>query len=462
MDTEIDLRTADRDVLIGIIVRQQAIIERLEKCIAQLEGQAKPKGSRRMPGLKPKADRKPAQSKEPRKPRPHGFARARMTPTHRVEHVVEQCPDCGTQLSGGWAQRTREVIDLPQVPAQVTEHVYLTRTCPRCRRCCVPKAQLDGVVMGKQRLGINVISLIAVLREEARLPLRTIRWHLDTVHGLQLSLGAIVAATQQVAGKAQRVVADILEQVRGSPVVHADETGWRQDGHNGYVWTFSTPNLRYFLRRNRGKAVVDEVLGDDFAGVLVSDFYAAYHHYAGPKQRCWAHLLRDIHDLRSLYPDDGSLSQWADAVHQLYRQATAFTHPTEQQRRTAKMALERRLLALCRPYLDDPSAAPSQAVPTHGETHQRTLRLRGRTGGAAGQQRRRAQPAPSGGQPQGQWGHPLGPGYCHQDDAGVNLRHLAGTRSQHPQRLPSTTRFPSSLNSYLRMAPALSGAPTPR
>ena len=101
MDTEIDLRTADRDVLIGIIVRQQAIIERLEKCIAQLEGQAKPKGSRRMPGLKPKADREPARPKEPRKPRPHGFARARMTPTHRVEHVVEQCPDCGTQLSWG-------------------------------------------------------------------------------------------------------------------------------------------------------------------------------------------------------------------------------------------------------------------------------------------------------------------------------------------------------------------------
>ena len=60
-----------------------------------------------MPGLKPKADREPARPKEPRKPRPHGFARARMTPTHRVEHVVEQCPDCGTQLSGGWAQRTR-------------------------------------------------------------------------------------------------------------------------------------------------------------------------------------------------------------------------------------------------------------------------------------------------------------------------------------------------------------------
>ena len=346
-----------------------------------------------------------------------------MTPTHRVEHVVEQCPDCGTQLSGGWAQGTREVIDLPQVPGQVTEHVYLTRAGPRCRRCGVPKAQLDGVVMGKQRLGINVISLIAVLREEARLALRTIRWRLDTVHGLQLSLGAIVAATPQVAGQAQRVVADILEQVRGSPVVHADETGWRQDGHNGYVWTFSTPNQRYFRRRNRGKAVVDEVLGDDFAGVLVSDFYAAYHHYAGPQQRCWAHLLRDIHDLRSLYPADGSLSQWADAVQQLYRQATAFTHPAEQQRRTAKMAPERRLPASAVPFWMTRRRS-GQAVPTHGEPHQRTLRqrtlrLRGRTGGAAGQQCRRAQPPPSGGQPQGQWGHPLGPGYCHQDDPGV-------------------------------------------
>ena len=78
--------------------------------------------------------------------------------------------------------------------------------------------------------------------------------------------------------------------------------------------TSSTPDLRYFLRRGRGKAVVDEALGDEFAGVPVSDFYAAYHHYDGPKQRCWAHLLRDSHDRRALYPDDHRLGRWADAV----------------------------------------------------------------------------------------------------------------------------------------------------
>ena len=102
--------------------------------------------------------------------------------------------------------------------------------------------------------------------------------------GCASAWGAIVNATRKVAGQAQRELAGILERIRGSPVVHADETGWRQDGVNGYVWTFSTPTERYFLRRGRDKAVVDEVLGEEFAGVLVSDFYAAYHHYAGPKQ----------------------------------------------------------------------------------------------------------------------------------------------------------------------------------
>ena len=78
-------------------------------------------------------------------------------------------------------------------------------------------------------------------------------------------------------------VAEVLERIRASPVVQADETGWRQDGANGYVWTFSTPTERYFLRRGRDKGVVDEVLDESFGGVLVSDFYAAYNHYPWPE-----------------------------------------------------------------------------------------------------------------------------------------------------------------------------------
>ena len=375
MDTSLDLTSVPREVLLATIAQQQAailelqttvttqqaIIAKLQQQIETLEGKAQPGGPRGMPGLKPKADRKPAQPRGPRRPRRHGFSRQRMTPTRRVEHALDSCPECGSGLAGGWAQRTREVIDIPAVAAQATEHVFIARICPLCEQRRTPRADLAGVALGKQRLGINLVSLIAALREEARLPYRTIQWYLQTVHQLSLSVGTLVGGTlvgviHRVARQAQGELGSIRERIRGSPVVHADETGWRENGVNGYVWTFSTPTERYFLRRGRNKEVVDEALGESFSGVLVSDFYAAYHHYDGPKQRCWAHLLREIHDLRALYSRDKQLAQWADAVHRIYRQATAFSNTSGKQRRAAQLALEKRLLALCRPCLDDPLA----------------------------------------------------------------------------------------------------------
>src|SRR4029453_6355226 len=116
-------------------------------------------------------------------------------------------------------------------------------------------------------------------------------------------------------------VAAIREQIRASPHVHADETGWREAGRNGYAWTFSTPTARYFVRGGRTKAVVHTVLGDAFSGTLLSDFYAAYDHYPGLKQRYWAHLLRDIHALTLLYPDDAPVQAWALEVQAVYARA---------------------------------------------------------------------------------------------------------------------------------------------
>ena len=86
---------------------------------------------------------------------------------------------------------------------------------------------------------------------------------------------------------------------------------------------------------------------------------------------------------------------------------------------------------------------------THRALHQRTLRLRGRTRSTFRQQRRRTQLAPPGHQPQDQRRHPLGAGHRAQDDAGIHLRHLARSRSKSSPRLPSTTRFPSTLNRYV-------------
>jgi predicted alpha/beta hydrolase family esterase len=102
--------------------------------------------------------------------------------------------------------------------------------------------------------------------------------------------------------------------------------------------------------------------------VVVSDFYAAYNHYPGLKQRCWAHLLRDVHELRVDYPEDNQLAQWAQSVHKIYKQAKAVAHPFGRlrassdlkQRRQAQKRLEHKLVACCQPFVDNPLAVQNK------------------------------------------------------------------------------------------------------
>ena len=103
------------------------------------------------------------------------------------------------------------------------------------------------------------------------------------------------------------------------------------------------------------EAVVDKVLGEAFGGILVSDFYVAYHHYPGLKQRRWAHLLRDIHKLKVLYPEDQGLAKWARGVQRLYTKGVGWAAAGDCSSRE-QLTLERRLLGLCQPFLEDPPA----------------------------------------------------------------------------------------------------------
>lgn len=352
---------AERETTRAAMAELRAANEQLRARVLELEGElAKLKrgGPRGMPGLKPDEPAARAEAK-PRKRRERGVGRARSAPTRTEIHAAEQCPDCGTALSGGSVKRTREVIELVPSPAEVVEHVVIERRCPRCRRRVTPTLDLRDEVVGQQRLGISLLALIVTLREAGRLPVGMIQWYLATVHRVQVSVGAIVAASHQVATRGAAAVDRIREQVRAGPVVHADETGWRQDGQNGYLWTFSTPTERYFEYGGRDGAVVDRALGDAFAGVLVSDFYAAYDHVRCPHQRCWAHLLRDTHDLRKPHPEDAAVQAWADDLHRLYLDAVAWVETAPDDplaRMTAARGFEARLLALARPHLDDRTA----------------------------------------------------------------------------------------------------------
>jgi uncharacterized coiled-coil protein SlyX len=367
MDEE--LQYAERATLLQIIADQRVQIAVLEAQVRTLTQQVQTLVARvaelehRDPPPWAKANRpKPTAPHPPRKQRGQAFVRWREEPTAVVEHAAAQCPDCGTTLQGGWVRWRRQVIDVPLAPATVTEHVVVTRCCPACRRLATPSLDLSEQVLGRHRVSLRLMGLIALLREQLRLPVASIQGYLAEVHRLQLSRGEIVAVLATVAKRAEAAATAIRDAVRKSPVVHADETGWRQQGQNGYLWSFSTPRLRFFLHGNRSKAMVDAVLGEHFTGVLVTDFYAAYDHYPGPHQRCWVHLLRDLHELKRLHPTDVGLARWAKQVKRLYDGTTADPGPPqawsagrqEQWRRRRQHAAEQALAKRCRPFVGQP------------------------------------------------------------------------------------------------------------
>jgi transposase len=261
---------------------------------------------------------------QPRKKRDpqHNAGRQRAEPTQTMQHAYERCPDCGYLLHGQSIARTREVIDLPPPPpVAVTEHQLLKRFCPVCQRWQVPAPDWSGQVLGQGRLGVRLVSLIAYLRTEARLPVRTIQEYLATLHQLHLSVGALVDLLHRLRTATEGERAALLAHARASPLAHMDETGWRENGQNGYVWGLTTPGpqaVRYYqYDQSRAGEVATEVLGD-FAGHLSTDFYGGYNAYPGKHQRCWTHLLRDLHALKKGQADHAEVQTWAQEVRALY------------------------------------------------------------------------------------------------------------------------------------------------
>ena len=364
------LEHLDREALLMLVLTQQARLAALEAQVAALTARVhalsgEPPAPPPPPPPFVKPARPPRPPKRPRKRRALNFARRREVPTRIVEHVVGACPGCGTALSGGEVVRRRQVLHVPRARAEVIEHVVRRRVCPGCDRVCTPAVDLGDQVLGHHRISLETMAYIASLRTVGRLPVRTLQWVLDALHGLRLSVGALVGILRAVVTHAQPALAQLQERIRGSPVVCADETGWREDGDAGYVWFFGTPTLRYYhYDHSRAGAVVREVLGEDYAGTLVSDFYAAYNRHAGPHQRCWVHLLRDIHDLRAAHPGDAAVAAWADAVHQLYLAAkqVAASAADWPARVAARAELERRLSAVCAPGWAPDSPLPQATL----------------------------------------------------------------------------------------------------
>jgi transposase len=306
-----------------------------------------------------------AQEKKPRKKREaqSNRARRRARPTQMVEHRIVQCPDCHLRLGGISLARVREVIEIPAPPPlEITHHRIYKGWCGQCHKWHEAPVELSEQVLGHGRMGVRLASLIAYLRSVMRLPIRQLREVLRQVYGVEVSIGEIVELLHRIREHAQPVLDDLKGKIRSSPAVQADETGWREDGINGYIWSVSTPQIRYYeYHHSRAGAVVKQLIGDDFPGVLGSDFYAGYNSHQGLHQRCWVHYLRDVHDLKKACPNNQELSSWAKAVKDLYEEAVDWAahgpdpglSPRHQQQARVEQqhAFEQRLWALCQPHV---------------------------------------------------------------------------------------------------------------
>src|SRR5215469_8735254 len=295
------LRT-DHERLTSHLTTLQAQVEELTGALAAAQARIKELEAKKTPPpafVKANMPERPKQPHKKRSPE-HNHARRRETPTQIVEHRLERCPQCQGRLSGVHVGRRRQVVDLPPPPpVEVSEHHLYRGWCSYCHTWREAPLDLSGQVLFQGRIGVGIASLVAHLRLVVRAPLRVIQAWMSSVHGLRLSVGEITDLLRRVAAQGQGAVKEVRERIRASPVVQADETGWRENGRNGYVWFAGTPaGERYFeYHHSRAGQVINTLLGEGFAGVLGSDFYGGYNDTPGGRhQRCWAHLLRDLHE----------------------------------------------------------------------------------------------------------------------------------------------------------------------
>ena len=230
------------------------------------------------------------------KPGHPGMTRA--TPVH-IDRVVAQrltrCPQCHGRLGASVAVTTHLQEDL--IPARVevtcfTRHRYY---CASCRQVVTAPAAPEEIP--HSRLGPQVLTHALLLKYVHGLPFNKIRTAIQQFANLTISEGAFAQALQRIASWLQVETTALREAIRTSPATHVDETGWKLTGVNHWLWAFVTDRLAYVrIDRSRGSGVPKEVLGTDYRGVVISDFYSAYNRLKGPQQKCWVHLLRELRD----------------------------------------------------------------------------------------------------------------------------------------------------------------------
>lgn len=220
-------------------------------------------------------------------------------------HVLA-CPCCGGKLSSVQEVRERVIEDLPPVPPPVvTKYLIERRYCAQCKK--LVEAEVPDALPGA-RIGLRVMLLIAFLKIRMALPENKIVELLRNAHAFNISPAEVVCALDQLRRAFGPHYAEIEKKIRDAPVKGCDETGWRLNGVNHWVWCMVNEEVAWYkVHRRRSYKVVKPVLQDQTGKLIVTDRLPTYTQLAEEtgcaQQVCWAHILRNSKKLAKHYDE---------------------------------------------------------------------------------------------------------------------------------------------------------------
>ena len=243
----------------------------------------------------------------------HKGRHRQLLPAEQVTHIQSQLPShcarCQLPLRGlDPAPLRHQVVEIPPIHPLVTEYRCHRLRCAACG--FFTRAALPADV-SSSCFGPRLCALVALCTGAYRMSKRSLEQFLRDVLGVKLCLGTVCALEQRVSHALQTPMQQALDALPQQPIVHADETSWRQRHCKAWLWVICTAAVTVFrIAKSRGSAVCKQLLGADFGGTLCSDRWSAYRFIPlAHRQLCWAHLLRDFQELIDAAGDGARLGQ---------------------------------------------------------------------------------------------------------------------------------------------------------
>jgi len=232
------------------------------------------------------------------------------TPDKVAIHRPEKCAHCEGNISAERSEteiKRRQVIDLPPLKMEVTEHQVGTVVCPNCGQSS--EGQFPDKLTQPVQYGAGVKSLAVYLKNEQLIPYGRSQQLLTDLFGCSISQGSLENFMTTAATKVEAVIEKIKAGLVASTGVHYDESGFYIGGDRQWLHTAGTTKLTYYgPHPSRGGKALEAIgIISEFTGIAVHDNWLTYWRY----EQC-DHALCNVHHLRELNAIEDTFSQpWA-------------------------------------------------------------------------------------------------------------------------------------------------------